>query len=104
MFLIQDVSPEETRERCAESGAKSAVVDADGHTVHRGPESAVGDRNAVVSVYLLPGLDDAREQDGGADVGACELCRLWMLEEFFALSVALRKSHADGWSYSRCTV
>jgi hypothetical protein len=104
MLLVQDVSPEETRERRAESGAESAVVDADGHAVYRGPESAVRDLNAVVGVDLLPGLDDARKQDCGADVSTCELCRSWMLEEVFALPLVLRKFHVDGWSYSRCIV
>jgi hypothetical protein len=73
MLLVQDVSPEQTRERSAESSAESAVVDADGHAVDGGPECSVTDRDAVVGVDLLPGLDDAGEEDGGADVCACEL-------------------------------
>jgi hypothetical protein len=73
VLLVQYVSPEQTRERSAESSAESAVVDADGHAVHRGPKCAVADRDAVVGVDLLPCLDDAGEEDGGADVCACEL-------------------------------
>jgi hypothetical protein len=76
MLLVQNVSPEQTRQRSAESSAESAVVDADGHAVDGGPEGAVADGDAVVGVDLLPGLDDAGEEDGGADVCACEL--LWV--------------------------
>lgn len=73
MLFVQDISPEQARKRRAESSAESAVVDADGHAVHCRPERAVADWDAVVCVNLLPCLDDAREEDGGADVCACEL-------------------------------
>jgi hypothetical protein len=73
MLFIQNISPEQTRERSAESRAESAVIDADRHAVHRRPEGTVTDGDAVVGVDLLPGLDDAGEEDGGADVCACEL-------------------------------
>lgn len=76
MLLVQDVSPKQTRKRGAESCAESAVVDADGHAVHCRPECAVADGNVVVGVDLLPRLDDAGEQDGGANVCACELERV----------------------------
>ena len=73
MLLVQDISPKQTRKRSAKSSAESAVVDADGHAVHGGPERAVTNWNAVVRVDLLPCLDDAGEEDGGADVCACKL-------------------------------
>ena len=73
MLLVQDVSPKQARKRSAESSAESAVVDANGHAVDRGPEGAVADGNAIVGVDLLPGLDDAGEEDCGANVCACEL-------------------------------
>ena len=73
MLLVQDVSPKQASKRSTERSAESAVVDADGHAVHGGPERAVADRDAVVGVDLLPCLDDAGEEDGGADVCACEL-------------------------------
>lgn len=73
MLLVQDVSPKQARKRSAESSAESAVVDADCHAVHGGPERAVADRYAVVGMDLLPCLNDAGEEDGGANVCACEL-------------------------------
>ena len=73
VLLAQDVPPEQAGQGGAEGGAEGAVVDAEGHGVDGGPEVAVGDGRAVEVVDDLPGLDDAREEDGGADVGAGEL-------------------------------
>ena len=99
MLLVQDVSPKQARKRSAESSAESAVVDADGHAVHCSPESPVADRDAVVGVDLLPCLDDSGEQDGGADVCACELvgALVGVLSRVFLVKVMRRMG------YSRCT-
>lgn len=68
MLFVQDISPEQTCKRRTEGCAEGTVVDTDGHAVHRGPECPIGYGNAVVRMYLLPRLDDAGEQDGGADI------------------------------------
>lgn len=73
MLAAQDIAPQHTSKRRAERQAERAVVDADSHAVHGAPESAVGDSGAVLTVNFLPSLDNAGEQDGGADVCACEL-------------------------------
>lgn len=70
----EDVFPQQTCQGGRERSAEGAVVEPDGHAVHGGPEGAVGNGDPVARVDDLPGLDDAAEEDGGADVGACELC------------------------------
>ena len=71
----ENVTPQETSERGTKSGAEGAVVDTQCHAVHGGPEGAVRDGDAAVVVDLLPSLNDAGEEDSGADVCAGELYR-----------------------------
>jgi hypothetical protein len=73
MLTSKDVSPQEASQRCTECCTEGSVVDTNSHGVHSCPESAVADRYAVVDVDLLPSLDNSSEQDGCADVRACEL-------------------------------
>jgi len=72
-LLAQDIAPQQPRQRRAKCHTKGAVVDADDHGVDGAPEVAVRDGCAGQSVDVLPGLNDAGEEDGGSDVGACEL-------------------------------
>lgn len=73
MLPSQDVAPEQTGQGSAKGSAESAVVDADSHAVDGCPEGALGDGDTVLAVDFLPGLDDAGEEDGGADVCARKL-------------------------------
>lgn len=81
VFLGQDVAPQEAGQRAREGQGEGAVVDAQGHAVHGGPKGAVADGDAVLAVDFLPGLDDAREEDGGADVGTGELVTMMLAGE-----------------------
>jgi hypothetical protein len=74
MLASKDVSPQEASQRCTECCTEGSVVDTYGHGVYGCPESAVADGYTVVDVDLLPSLDNSGEQDGRADVCACELC------------------------------
>jgi hypothetical protein len=73
MLPPQNVAPQHTRQRRTECQAESAVVDANSHTIHRAPEGAIGDWYAILFVDLLPCLNDAGDEDCGADVGTGEL-------------------------------
>jgi hypothetical protein len=73
MLASEDISPQETSQRCTECCTESSVVDTYGHGVYSCPESAVADGYAVIDVDLLPSLNHPSEQDGCADVCACEL-------------------------------
>lgn len=69
----QNVAPKKTGQRSAEGEAECAVVDAESHAVYRGPKGPVGDGDTVALVDGLPCLDYAGEENGSADVCACEL-------------------------------
>lgn len=76
MLPREDVSPQQAGQGGREGGAEGAIVDAEGHAVDGGPEGAVADGvgvDAALVVQCHPGLDDAAEEDGGADVRAREL-------------------------------
>lgn len=47
VLALQDVVPEQTGQGGAESSAEGAVVDADRHAVHSGPEVTVLDRRVA---------------------------------------------------------
>jgi len=75
MLPSQDIPPQQTRERRAESSREGAVIYTESHAVDGTPEGAVRDGQAVAVVNCLPGLDDAGEQDCGSDVCACEVAQ-----------------------------
>ena len=70
---MQDIPPEEARQRGTKRNAKRAVVDADSHAIDRCPERAVRDRDATLPVDGLPCLDNPAEEDGRPDIGTREL-------------------------------
>lgn len=73
MLARQDISPQQSGKRSAESGAECSIVDADRHGVYGPPEGTVADGDAVAQVNSLPGLDDAGDEDGGSYICACKL-------------------------------
>jgi len=73
VFARKDIAPQHASQRCAKRQTEGAVVHPNRHAVHGSPEGAVGDGRGVAGAELLPGLDDAREEDCSADVCACEL-------------------------------
>jgi hypothetical protein len=73
VFPAQDVAPEHTGKGSAKGQAKSSVVDTYRHAVYGSPEGSVRNRESILSVYLLPCLNDSGEEDCGANVCACEL-------------------------------
>lgn len=73
VLSAQDIAPEHAGQGRAEGKAESPVVDANGHAVDGAPEGAVGDWDTVERMDVFPGLDDARDEDCGSDVCACEL-------------------------------
>ena len=70
---MQDIPPEQARQRRAKRNAKRAVVDADSHAVDRCPERAVRDRDAAVPVDGLPRLDNPAEEDSRPNISTREL-------------------------------
>lgn len=73
MFPAENVPPQETSQRRAERRAKRTIVDAECHRINCSPIRPVGKWNIVVSVNLLPCLDDAANEDGGTNIRACKL-------------------------------
>lgn len=73
MLSPQNITPQQTCKRSAKRSAKGAVVNTNGHAVYRSPESAIADRNAVLSMNLLPRLNDSGEENGCANVCSSEL-------------------------------
>lgn len=74
VFAGENIAPQHASQGSAERKAKRAVVYANGHAVDGAPKGAVRDGDVrLLEVDLLPGLDDAGEEDGGADVCAGEL-------------------------------
>lgn len=73
VFPGQDVAPQQASQGRAKDSTEGPVVNTERQAVHSRPECAIRDRGAVETVDLLPGLDNAGEQDRGADVGACKL-------------------------------
>ena len=69
----EDVTPQKSSQRSAESCAESTIVDTKSHAVYCRPKCSIADRDTVVIVDLLPCLNYSRQKDCGADVGACEL-------------------------------
>ena len=73
MFPAEDISPEQTCQRGAESRAERTVVHTDRHGVNRCPPGSVA--NPVlgelwVGVDCCPCLNDSAEEDGGPDIGS----------------------------------
>lgn len=73
MLPCQNIAPQHTRQGRAKRQAESTIVDTDGHAVNSAPERAIGDWYAVLVVNFLPCLDDAGDENCGADVCAGEL-------------------------------
>lgn len=92
MFPSEDVSPEHAGKRRTECRAERPVVDANRHAVHRRPECAVGYGSVVHVVNFLPCLDDAGEENGGADVRASKL----QGHTQFSLSSLILKVYMNG--------
>lgn len=81
MFSRQNVPPQHAGERGTEGGTEGAVVDAESHAVDGRPEHALRNGVAVARVDFDPGLEDATDEDCGADVGSGEL-EGWVSLEF----------------------
>ena len=73
MLPSQNIAPQHTRQRRAKRQAESPVVHADRHAIYGTPEGTVRNVYTVQLVDALPGLDDAGEEDGRADVCTGEL-------------------------------
>lgn len=73
MFSRQNVPPQHAGERGTEGGTEGAVVDAESHAVDGRPEHALRNGVAVARVDFDPGLENAADEDCGADVGSGEL-------------------------------
>lgn len=76
MFAGEDITPEKTRQRGAEGCAEGSIVDAKRHAVDRSPKGAITDRDTVVTVDCLPGLNHTGEEDSRADIGTSELLQV----------------------------
>jgi hypothetical protein len=83
-LVLEDITPQQPSQRRTEGNAESAVVDANDHAVDGCPERAVRDGNAVHDVYVLPGLYDSRQKDGGADICASKL-NAWSVSQLFGV-------------------
>lgn len=81
MFSRQNVPPQHAGERGTEGGTEGAIVDAESHAVDGRPEHALRNGVAVARVDFDPGLEDAADEDCGADVGSGEL-EGWVSLEF----------------------
>lgn len=78
LLSSQNIPPQQPRERRAKGCTEGAVVEAQRHAVDGGPEGALRDGGDVRvggggGVDEDPFLDNAAEEDCGADVGAGEL-------------------------------
>ena len=73
---MQNIPPEQARQRGAKRNAKRAVVDADSHAVDRCPERAVRYRDAAIPVDGLPCLYNPAEEDGRPNISTRELLSL----------------------------
>lgn len=81
VFSRQNVPPQHAGERGTEGGTEGAIVDTESHAVDGRPEHALRNGVAVARVDFDPGLEDAADEDCGADVGSGEL-EGWVSLEF----------------------
>lgn len=103
MFSRQNVPPQHAGERGTEGGTEGAIVDTESHAVDGRPEHALRNGVAVARVDFDPGLEDAADEDCGADVGSGEL-EGWVSLEFsfflffslFLISVCEKEREKEG--------
>lgn len=79
----EDVSPEQASEGSTKCSAERAIVDTNCHAVHGRPECTVRYWGLVYLVDFLPSLDDAGEENCGADIGAGKLQVRTSLAKYF---------------------
>lgn len=73
VFSREDIPPQETSERRAEGGAKSAIVDAKSHSIYRCPKCPITNGYLVSVMDIRPCLDYTAEKDGSADISSSKL-------------------------------
>ena len=68
VFPAENVPPQETSQRRAERSAERTIVDAERHGIYCSPVRPVGDWKPVISMDLLPCLNDAADKDGSTNI------------------------------------
>lgn len=73
MLPRQNIPPQQPSQRRTKRSTESTIIDTESHAVNGSPPCAIADRDSAGFVDLLPCLDDAREEDRGADICSGEL-------------------------------